>query len=67
LSNQFLGGAFTEIARRWFVLAGLGAAFIAATCGFGRAAEKKNELEEEISAPEDLMREHGFLNLSVFI
>lgn len=53
-----------EIDRRWFMLAGFGTALIAATRGFAGGAEKKSEAEEEISAPEDLMREHGYSTAS---
>src|SRR5438132_397009 len=60
-----------ETARRHFLITAgaLGAAVLAGSPGLARADEKdkKGKEEEEVSAPEDLMREHGVLNRILLI
>jgi hemerythrin-like domain-containing protein len=54
--------------RRFLWTATLGAAGLTAVPALGRGDDKKkDEPDEEVSAPEDLMREHGVLNRVLLI
>src|SRR5437660_689619 len=64
------GGNIMKNDRRGFLLAAaLGAASVPIVGRLARAddKDKKREPEEDISAPEDLMREHGVLNRILLI
>ena len=55
-----------ETSRRAIIAAGLGAV-LAAAPGDAQAAQDKIEPEKGVTAPEDLMKEHGVLNRCLLI
>jgi hemerythrin-like domain-containing protein len=58
-----------SVSRRDFVRQGslAGIAIVSAGALSGRTAEKKDSTEEEVSPPEDLMREHGVLKRCLLV